>query len=106
MIDEKLLRIPSLYYDHGWPFLEPVFPPHVVENRKSVLQNPPPREFALVELFWLRLEGSQVSICQPELSFGMAQMTQTLQIMLADPGGIIPEPTGFFPACQVKVSSL
>jgi len=55
MIDEKLLRIPDLYYDHGWPFLEPVFPPHVVENRKSVLQNSPPREFALVELFWLRL---------------------------------------------------
>ena len=26
MIDEKLLRIPDLYYDHGWPFLEPVFP--------------------------------------------------------------------------------
>ena len=44
-----------MYYDHGWPFLEPVFPPHVVENRKSVLQNSPPREFALVELFWLRL---------------------------------------------------
>ena len=106
MIDEKLLRIADLYYDHSWPCVESVFPPHVVEKRKSVLQNLPPREFALVELFWLRLEGSQVSICQPELTFGMAQMTQTLQIILADPGGIIPEPAGFFPACQVKVSSL
>lgn len=87
MIDEKLLRIPDSYYDHGWLFVESVFPPHVVEKRKSVLQNPLPREFALVELFWLRLEGSQVSICQPELSFGMAQMSQALQIILADPGG-------------------